>query len=181
MNGAYEAPVPAPDGWLVLDPDSQQATLDKWLAADAMVLGRKTYEGLAGVWPQMTEVPGMEAYAARMNGMPKYVASRTLSGDLPWNATVLEGEVAARLIELKGEHDGDLIVSGAGELARHLIAEGAVDELWLTVCPYLWGDGPRIFVELGAVPLELLNATTYSSGAVRLSYRPVPETTSAMG
>ena len=78
VNGAYEAPVPEPGGWLVLDPDSQQASLEKWQAADAMVMGRKTYEGLATVWPQMPELPGFEAYAHQMNTMPKYVASRTL-------------------------------------------------------------------------------------------------------
>ena len=78
VNGAYEAPVPQPGGWLLLDPDSQQASLEKWQAADAMVMGRKTYEGLATVWPQMAELPGFEAYAHQMNTMPKYVASRTL-------------------------------------------------------------------------------------------------------
>src|SRR5436190_17562948 len=92
INGAYEAPEPAPNGWLVLDPESMQASLERWHAADAMVLGRKTYEGLAAVWPQMADLPGMEAYAARMNGMRKFVASRTLTAPLEWNATLIEGE-----------------------------------------------------------------------------------------
>ena len=60
VDGAFEAPVPEPDGWLVLDRDSQQASLETWQAADAMVLGRKTYEGLAAVWPQMAGLPGLE-------------------------------------------------------------------------------------------------------------------------
>ena len=59
INGAFEAPVPVPDGWLVLDPDSQHASLQIWRAADAMVLGRKTYEGLAAAWPQLAAVPGI--------------------------------------------------------------------------------------------------------------------------
>ena len=100
VNGAFEAPVPEPDGWLVLDPDSQQASLEKWQAADAMVLGRKTYEGLAAVWPQMADLPGFEAYAEQMNSMPKYVASRTLSGPLEWNATLLEGNLAESVSSL---------------------------------------------------------------------------------
>ena len=72
INGAYEGPEPEPNGWLVLDAESTQASLDMWRRADAMVLGRRTYEGLAAVWPQMAAVPGLEAYAERMNAMPKY-------------------------------------------------------------------------------------------------------------
>jgi hypothetical protein len=70
VNGAFEGPAPDPDGWLVLDPDSQQASLEMWQAADAMVIRRKTYEGLAAVWPQMADIPGYEAYAHRMNTPP---------------------------------------------------------------------------------------------------------------
>ena len=104
VNGAYEAPVPEPGGWLVLDPDSQQASLEMWQAADAMVMGRKTYEGLAAVWPQMANLPGFEAYAHQMNSMPKYVASRTLSGPLTWNATLIDGDLAESVRRLKDEH-----------------------------------------------------------------------------
>jgi dihydrofolate reductase len=177
VNGAYEAPSPEPHGWLVLDADSQQASLDKWQAADAMVVGRKTYEGLAAVWPQLAEIPGYEAYAQRMNSMPKYVASRTLRPPLAWNATLLEGELVDSISELKARHHGNLIVTGAGELARNLLADGLVDEVWFTVCPYLWGTGPRIFDDLGAVRLTLVATTTFPSGAVMLQYRPAPATT----
>ncbi|ADB52259.1 dihydrofolate reductase family protein [Conexibacter woesei] len=178
VNGAFEAPAPAPDGWLVLDPDSQQASLEKWQAADAMVLGRKTYEGLAAVWPRMADLPGFEAYAERMNSMPKYVASRTLSGPLEWNATLLEGDLSDSVGSLKDEHDGNLIVSGAGELARDLIARGLVDEIWFTVSPYLSAAGPRIFDDVGAVRLELVATTTFPSGVVRLCYRPTAQLSS---
>ena len=174
VNGAFEAPVPEPDGWLVLDPDSQQASLEKWQAADAMVLGRKTYEGLAAVWPQMADLPGFEAYAEQMNSMPKYVASRSLSGPLEWNATLLEGDLAESVSTLKDKHHGNLVVSGAGELARELMAHGLVDELWFTVSPYLWATGPRIFDDIGPVPLELIATTTFPSGVVQLSYRLAP-------
>ena len=113
VNGAYEAPVPEPGGWFVLDPYSQQASLEMWQAADAMVMGRKTYEGLATVWPQMADLPGFEAYAKQMNSMPKYVASRTLSAPLTWNATLLEGDLADSVRALKDTHQGNLIVTGA--------------------------------------------------------------------
>jgi len=133
INGAFEAPVPVPDGWLVLDADSQHASLQTWRAADAMVLGRKTYEGLAAAWPQLAHVPGYEAFADQMNSMPKYVASRTLREPLEWNATLLQGHLATSVTNLKDEHHGNLIVSGGGELAHALISQGLVDEVWFTV------------------------------------------------
>jgi dihydrofolate reductase len=171
VNGAYEAPVPEPGGWLVLDPDSQQASLEMWQAADAMVMGRKTYEGLATVWPQMADLPGFETYAQQMNSMPKYVASRTLSSPLTWNATLLEGDLADSVRGIKAAHEGNLIVTGAGELARDLMTQDLVDEVWLMVSPYLWPAGPRIFEDVGAVRLEFVATTTFSSGVVILRYR----------
>jgi dihydrofolate reductase len=174
VNGAFEAPSPEPDGWLVLDPDSSQVSLDSFLLADAMVLGRKVYEGLAAVWPQLADNPTMGTYAARMNSMPKYVASRTLRGPLEWNATLIEGDLAQSVPALKEKHQGDLIVSGAGELAHSLSDLGLVDEFWFWVSPWLWADGPRIFDGLGPARLELIAATTWSSGVVRLAYRPAP-------
>src|SRR5215208_3706262 len=136
--------------------------------------GPKTYEGLAAVWPQMADLPGLEAYAEQMNSMPKYVASRTLRGPLEWNASLLEGN-------LKDKHHGNLVVSGAGELARELMAHGLVDEVWFTVSPYLWATGPRIFDDVGAVRLELVSTTTFPSGVVRLCYRPAPADTPSTG
>jgi dihydrofolate reductase len=174
VNGAFEAPSPEPDGWLVLDADSNQVSLDQFHLADAMVLGRKVYEGLAAVWPQLTGDPTLGMYADRLNSMPKYVASRTLSGPLEWNATLLEGDLAQSIPTLKDKHQGDLIVSGAGELAQALSDLGLVDEYWFWVSPWLWAAGPRIFDGLGPVRLELIAATTWPSGVVRLAYRPAP-------
>jgi dihydrofolate reductase len=172
VNGAFEAP--SPDEWLVLDPDSNNVSLEQFLVADAMVLGRKTYEGLAAVWPQLVDDPTFGPFANRLNSMPKYVASRTLRGPLPWNATPLEGDLAASVRALKDRHDGILIVSGAGELARELTTQGLVDEFWFWVSPYLWRTGPRIFDGVGPVRLELIGSTTFPSGVVRLAYRPAP-------
>lgn len=70
VNGAFEAPSPEPEGWLVLDADSNQVSLEQLLVADAMVLGRKTYVGLAAVWPQLTDHPTMGVMADRINSMP---------------------------------------------------------------------------------------------------------------
>jgi dihydrofolate reductase len=175
VNGAFEAPSPPPDGWLVLDADSNQVSLEQFLVADAMVLGRKTYEGLAAVWPQLADDPTLGVFADRLNSMPKYVASRTLREPLEWNATLLKGDLVESVTAIKERHSGTLIVSGAGELARALIDQGLVDELWFWVSPYLWPSGPRIFDGVGPVRLELIGSTTFPSGVVRLAYRPAPE------
>jgi dihydrofolate reductase len=174
VNGAFVAPVPAPDGWLVLDADSNQVSLEQFLVADAMVLGRKTFEGLAAVWPQLADDPTLGAFADRLNSMPKYVASRTLREPLAWNATLLEGDLAESVTAIKERH-GLLIVSGAGELAHNLTTQGLVDEFWFWVSPSLWPAGPRIFDGVGPVRLELIGSTTFDSGVLRLAYRPASD------
>jgi dihydrofolate reductase len=174
VNGAFEAPVPEPDGWLVLDADSNQVSLEQLLVADAMLLGRKTYEGLAAVWPRLADDPTMGMFADRINAMPKYVASRTLRAPLAWNATLLEGDLAESVTAIKERH-GLLVVSGAGELAHNLTALGLVDEFWFWISPSLWPAGPRIFDGVGPLRLELVGSTTFASGVLRLAYRPAPE------
>ena len=173
LNGAFEAP--DPDEWLVLDPDSAGASLEQLVLADALVLGRKTYEGLAAVWPNLVDDPGMGVYAERVNGMPKYVASRTLSGPLEWNAALIEGDVTERMRGIKSEHEANLIISGVGELAHTLTDAGLVDEFWLWVNPSIWPSGPRIFEGVGPVRLELVSVTPFRSGVVWLRYRPASE------
>jgi len=173
VNGAFEAP--SPDEWLVLDPDSNTVSLEQFLVADAMLLGRKTYEGLAAVWPQLVDDPMLGTFADRLNSMPKYVASRTLHAPLAWNATLLEGDLAESVTALKDRHDGTLVVSGAGELAHALTTQGLVDEFWFWVSPYLWPKGPRIFDGAGTLRLELIGSTTFRSGVLRLAYRPAPD------
>ena len=173
VNGAFEAP--SPDEWLVLDPDSNTVSLEQFLVADAMLLGRKTYEGLAAVWPQLVDDPMLGTFADRLNSMPKYVASRTLHAPLAWNATLLEGDLAESVTALKDRHDGTLVVSGAGELAHALTMQGLVDEFWFWVSPYLWPKGPRIFDGAGTLRLELIGSTTFRSGVLRLAYRPAPD------
>jgi dihydrofolate reductase len=173
VNGAFEAP--SPEEWLVLDPDSNTVSLEQFLVAEAMVLGRKTYEGLAAVWPTLVDDPLLGSFADRLNSMPKYVASRTLRAPLAWNATLLEGDLAESVAALKDRHGGTLVVSGAGELAHALTAEGLVDEFWFWVSPYLWATGPRIFDGAGPLRLELIGSTTFPSGVLRLAYRPAPE------
>lgn len=170
INGAFEAP--APDTWLELDNDSGDASLDALILADALVLGRKTYEGLAAAWPHLGADPGLGRYAGRINAMPKYVASRTLTGPLEWNATLIEGGIEQGVPKLKAEHAGNLIVSGCGELAHDLTRQGLVDEFWFWVHPHLWVEGPRIFDGVGPVRLRLVASTAFRSGVLWLRYRP---------
>jgi dihydrofolate reductase len=104
--------------------------------------------------------------------MPKYVASRTLTEPLDWNATLIRGDLAHAVPSSRPEHDGNLIVSGCGELAHTLTQRGLVDEFWFWVNPYLWASGPRIFDGVGPVRLQLMASTPYRSGVLWLRYRP---------
>jgi dihydrofolate reductase len=170
VNGSFESP--APDTWLELDNDSADASLEQLTLADAMVLGRRTYEGLTAVWPQLADDPALGRFAQRVNSMPKYVASRTLTEPLEWNATLIKGNIDDAVPALKAEYRGNLIVSGCGELAHTLTRQGFVDEFWFWVNPSIWPAGPRIFDGIGPVRLQLVASTPFRSGVVWLRYRP---------
>jgi dihydrofolate reductase len=179
VNGAFEAP--SPDTWLEVDNDSGDDSLDQFRLADAMLLGRRTYEGLAAVWPHLVDDPALGRYAARLNGMPKYVASRTLAEPLAWNATLIKGDLDEAVPALKAEHRGSLMVSGCGELTHTLTRMELVDEFWFWVNPSIWPAGPRILDTVGPVHLRLIASTQYRSGIVWLRYGPVTGGTPAGG
>ena len=132
-----------------------------------MLLGRKTYEGLAAFWSTQTG-----PWADMLNPMPKFVASRTLQRSLDWNATVIEGGLTEGLPRLKEELDGDLILIGCGELARDLLAAGLIDELRFWVHPAVWGPGERPFQGDEQVRLDLIGSETFDSGVTLLRYQP---------
>jgi dihydrofolate reductase len=152
--------------WYVSEGGHDQASRDQFQEGGAMLLGRKTYEGLAGYWPTQ-EGP----WAERINPMPKFVGSRTLQGPLEWNASLLDGDVEEAVPKLKAELEGDLVVSGCGEFARDLIAKGLVDELRFWLHPVVWGKGVRPF-EGETVRMRLLDSKTFDSGVTLLSYEP---------
>lgn len=149
--------------------DDFDSGFDQLFAADAMLLGRKTYEGLAGYWPTATDDNG---FADRVNSMPKYVASTTLAEPLEWNSTLIKGDLAAAVPELKRQHRGTLVSYGCGELAYHLVRLGLADEVRFWIHPWVFGAGLRPFHGQAPVPLHLVNTTTFASGVVVLSYRP---------
>jgi dihydrofolate reductase len=131
-----------------------------------MLMGRKTYEGLAAYWPEQSG-----PWGDLLNPMPKFVASRTLEGSLDWNATAIEGDAAQGVSRLKDELDGDLFLIGCGELARHLLAAGLVDEVRFWIHPSVWGEGARPYGG-DKVKLQLLDSTSYDSGVTLLRYAP---------
>ena len=137
-------------------------------AADALLLGRVTYEGFAQAWPSRT---GADEYADRINTMPKHVATTTLT-DLTWNATRIEGDVAAGVAELKQQPGGDLLKFGTGPLDRTLLEHGLLDELHLWVFPVAAGRGERLLDGMDITHFTLEEQTTFDSGIVVLVFRP---------
>jgi dihydrofolate reductase len=152
------------------DTAAGRASFDQLRAADALLLGRKTYEGLADVWPSITDEVG---FAKRINGMPKFVASRSPRGKLAWNARQLEGVLADDVAALKRRQNGNLISYGCGEMAHELLTCGLVDELRFWINPIVFGDGARPFLDRYPVSLQLLSTTSFETGIVLLSYGPV--------
>ena len=130
--------------------------LDETMASDALLLGRVTYDGFAPVWPH---VEG--EFADRFNSMPKYVVSQTLS-DPEWNnTTVLRGDLAREVTELKQTYDGDIVVHGSPQLVQALIEQDLVDALHLQVYPVIVGAGKRLFGDTTATRrLRLTEART---------------------
>jgi len=136
-------------------------------AADALLLGRATYEGFVEAWPSRTGDP----YSDRINAMSKYVASRTLS-EATWNSTILDGDVAEAVAELKAEAGEDILKFGTGELDRTLIANGLVDEFHFWMFPVLAGSGQSLIDGIDVTHLQLVETTPFASGIVVHTYTP---------
>ncbi|MFI9507625.1 dihydrofolate reductase family protein [Nocardia sp. NPDC052566] len=134
-------------------------------AADALLLGRETYQNFAQVWPTR---PSGDEYTDRINAMPKYVASTTLAqSDAIWNATILQGDTADAVRALKKQDGGDVLKFGTGSLSRTLLAHKLVDEYHLWVFPVVAGAGTRLFDgQPDVAHLRLLGTTTLASGIV---------------
>ena len=132
------------------------------------MLGRKTYEGLAGYRPSQTG-----RWADMVNPMPKFVGSNTLSGDLEWNATLLEGDIEDSIPKLKAEVDGDLFMHGSGEFAYALAEKGLIDEYEVFLNPLAWGRGNvHVLGDRGIVRMVLDDVKRFDSGVVLLTYLP---------
>jgi len=142
--------------------------LDEVLAHEAHLLGRTTYESFAGAWPARTGV-----FADKINSMPKYVASTTLT-TADWNnTTVLKGDTASAVAKLKRELKGDILVAGSRTLVTTLRRNDLIDEYRLMVFPIILASGMRLFDETAdATTLELVGTQPFDNGIVNLTYRP---------
>jgi dihydrofolate reductase len=139
-------------------------------AADALLLGRATYDGFVEAWPGRA---GMDEFADRINAMPKYVASRTLK-TAEWNSTIIQGDVVEGVRTLKQAPGMNLLKYGGGPLLYTLIQNGLLDELHLLVYPVVVGQGARLFPDGAEAQLALADSQTFSTGVAALIYHPAP-------
>ena len=135
----------------------------------AFVMGRRLYDEWSSYWPgQGPDVP----FSEFINTIPKYVLSSTLTDPAWQNTTILSGDVAARVRELKDSTDGDIGMSGSATTARWLLTNGLLDELALLMHPIVVGSGQRLFEDATTHPLELVSSATLDTGVLHLRYAP---------
>ena len=164
LDGVAEAP----EKWSLnfWNAETEKFKTDELHAHDAMLLGRVTYEGFAAAWPSRSG-----DFADRFNGMPKFVASRTLKST-SWNGSqLLAAPLNDAVIALKAKTGGSIYVHGSIGLSQALIAAALVDEIHLLTYPILLGSGRRLFGEGSQTTLELFDATTFSNGVQAQRFR----------
>ena len=175
LDGVMEAPGGGEDfkygGWtfeIERGDEGNKFKLDEALEAEALLLGRVTYEGFAAAWPSREG-----EFADKFNAMPKYVVSSTLEAPDWNNSTVLSGDVADEVANLKQELDGDIVVHGSARLVQTLVEHDLVDELRLMVFPVMLGSGKRLFEATAEKkPLRLVDSKVVGDGVAILIYEP---------
>jgi dihydrofolate reductase len=176
LDGVVEDPGGSEDfkygGWsfeISRGDEGDKFKLDEAMEADALLLGRVTYEGFAEAWPSREG-----EFADKFNDMPKYVVSSTMD-EAEWsNSTVLEGDLGEAVANVKERHDGDIVVHGSVSLAQELLERDLVDELRLMVFPVVLGSGKRLFGETSdKKPLKLVDSSVVGDGVAILVYRPM--------
>jgi dihydrofolate reductase len=175
LDGVIEDPGGSEDfkygGWsfeIERGDEGDRFKLDEAMNSDALLLGRRTYEGFAAAWPSRDG-----EFADKFNNMPKYVVSSTLK-DPEWNnSKVLDGDLAGEVSKLRDEVDGDIVVHGSAQLVQGLVENGLVDELRLMVFPVVLGAGKRLFGETSERQrLRLSDSKTVGDGVQILTYEP---------
>ena len=160
-------------GWAmgVFDDDTLTFIGKTYESADAFLFGRRTYELFAGYWGAFDDPENVIRHA--LNTKPKYLASTTLS-DPKWaDTTLLSGDLAAAIRELKARPGGELQVHGSGALIRWLLANELVDEMTLLVVPVVLGQGTRLFPDAGPdIALDLVDSRADAKGVAIQVYRP---------
>ena len=173
LDGVFEEP----GHWSFpyFNEQAAQFKADELDATEALLLGRKTYEGFAAAWPTME---GTGEFGVRMNTMPKYVVSSTLK-EVTWSGSELvRGDLAAEIRKLKEQPGRDLLLSGSGQLFNALMRENLIDLYRFMLHPVVLGKGARLMPDAGAERvLELVGTQSFDTGILILEYRPSPQTT----
>ena len=144
--------------------EGNQFKLDELMDAEVQLLGRVTYEGFAAAWPSREG-----EFADKINSAPKYVVSNTLANPEWQNTTVISGDVAARIAELKEQTNGDILVAGSGTLVGTLLGADLVDELRLMVFPTVLGRGKRLFPDgINRLKLKLTESRQVGPDGVQI-------------
>lgn len=180
LDGVIEAPGGGDEfehaGWsfeFSRGDEGDKFKFDELMASDAQLLGRVTYEGFAKAWPSMTDAGD---FGEKMNGMPKYVVSTTLSDDdADWtNSTVIRADVGVEVSRVKEQVAGDILVAGSAQLVRTLAEHDLVDEYRLMVFPIVLGSGKRLFGDgTPRIVLRLVDSTPVGpDGVFILTYEP---------
>ena len=160
----------SPQNWAFpyLDDEHMAYATELLAGAGALLLGRRTYEGLSAGYTAMASTP----FVDRMNSIPKYVASRTLK-QASWNATVIPGDVADFVADLKRRPGGAIVKYGNGPLDQLLMANNLIDEFHLLLTPVAAGAGQHMFEEIHGTPqLSLADIRRFASGVLVLVYTP---------
>jgi dihydrofolate reductase len=151
--------------------EGNQFKLEETRASDALLLGRRTYEGFADAWPSREG-----EFADKFNTMPKYVVSSTLEAPEWNNSTVLKGDLGEEVAKLREKHGGDVVVHGSAQLVQALLEQDLVDELRLMVWPVVLGSGKRLFGDLSDKKrLRLVDSKVVGEGVSILVYQPAGE------
>ncbi len=165
--------VESPEKWQLpyFDDEMGEAVGAAMAAADAMLLGRVTYQEFASYWPGVSSEE--QPFAGYMNDTPKYVVSASLEM-VEWNnSTLIKGNVAEEISRLKQQPGKNIGITGSATLVQSLLRDDLLDELGLMVHPVVVGSGKRLFEEGGAPKgLELVDSKTFSTGVVYLTYQP---------
>ena len=158
-------------GWSIAywHEDIGKVKYDELIAADALLLGRVTYEGFAAAWPGRSDEQG---FADRMNSIAKHVVSTTLHNPTWNNSHIISGDVAAAVRALKEQEGQDILVAGSGMLIETLMASDLVDEYRLLVYPVVLGAGKRLFKEGATAKLALVEARAIPNGVTLMRYEP---------
>jgi dihydrofolate reductase len=159
----------SPDRWSPFDDEARQIALETLNNSDALLIGRVTYEFFRANWGSSTGDP----YIDRINAMPKYVASRSLT-QTTWNATLLGSDIVGEIERLKAQPGKDLIKYGTSRLDDTLLRAHLVDEIRLWIMPVVAGSGQRLFedVDTTSLKLELTDVHALEDGSVILTYLP---------